>query len=628
MKKNILLLMLLLIVSCAKDEAKPIEKTVPKEKEKPAFLPFTNIELNDLSEFKATGENWQIAGDVIADKTKEKTITNSEGNGILLNKNDQAKNKNLFTKFEHGDIEIEFDVMMPLKSNSGVYFQGRYEIQLLDSWGVKKPKYGDIGGIYQRWNKDAKKGNEGYEGNSPRINAAKAPGLWQHMKVIFHAPQFDNNGNKTKNAWFEEVWLNGVLLHKNIEVTGPTRAAAFGDEKPRGPIMIQGDHGPVAFKNMKYKLYEGYHITLGELVKKEYESNSMSIGNLDTIPLVSETPTNSFSLAKDTKEKAKKMIVYLGTITIPKTGEYLFDGRTNGISELSINNETILKMRGDMDRKNLTTINLEEGTYPFKIIYNQNRPWMRGFNLFVEGPNMQKYSLQEGVNLSDNDFDPLKGIIVEPTDKPITQRSFINHEGKKYTHCISVGTPKGIHYSYNLATGSLLKAWNGSFLNTTHMWLSRGKHQLGEPIGFAISLHGDLEFAILENDNSPWPMPLPENKDVKQLGYEFDASRMPSFSYEIENSTITNSFTVSDGQRQLNRSITVSSDKQLWHKLADGENIKALPNHLYIVNNESYYIDLSNTPDLKPVIRTNNGKEELLIQVPKGSNTINYNIIW
>lgn len=631
MKKLLLVCsLILLITSCKKEEEMKSTKAPIKKEKKNApkeYLPFTKIGLNDLSVFKPTAANWKIVGDVVADRTKERIVTSTEGKGILLNTNDLDKNQNIFTNFEHGDIELEFDVMMPKNSNSGVYFQGRYEIQLLDSWGKKEVKHGDIGGIYQRWNKDAEKGKEGYEGHAPRINAAKAPGLWQHFKIIFHAPKFDDAGNKTKNAWFEEVWLNGVLLHKNVEVTGPTRAAAFGDETDRGPLMIQGDHGPVAFKNMKYKLYEGHNIKLDKLVKKIYESNSQSIGNLDTIPLISETATGTFDFTDVTNDKASKLLAYSGTLTIPISGTYLFDGRTNGIAELSINNKTILKMRGDMDRVNVTTINLEKGTFPFQLIYNQNRPWMRGFNLHAEGPGMQKYSLQEGNTPSQN-FDPLAGIIVEPTDKPIMQRSFINHEGEKRMHCISVGNPQGVHYSYDLATGSLLKVWSGSFLNTTHMWLSRGKHQLGEPIGFAVALHGDLEIAELKNKNEQWPMPLPENKGIKQLGYELNTSRTPSFSYQIGKSTITNTFTVSGDNRQINKSITISNGKHLWHKIADGESIKALPNNMYIVNNESYYIDFSGNDNLKPIVRTIDGNDELLVEVPKGDSNINYSIIW
>ncbi|TXG38487.1 family 16 glycoside hydrolase [Seonamhaeicola maritimus] len=628
----LLIVYIIFFISCEKDK-KESEKTIVKKEVKvvkPNFLPFKTITLNDLSGFKPTGANWKIVGNVIADRSKEKTFFTEEGTGILLNKNDQEKgsNKNLFTPFDHGDMELEIDVMMPVKSNSGLYFQGRYEVQLFDSWNVKKPKYVDMGGIYQRWNNEAPKGKEGYEGYSPRVNAAKAPGLWQHLKVIFHAAKFDKTGKKTKNAWFEEVWLNGVLIHENVELSGPTRGGGTNaDEKPKGPLMIQGDHGPVAFKNIKYKLYEGNTFTLSNITRTEYENVKNLPINLDTISKEKEEKVDGFTLVDVTKSRDKKMVVHSGILSVPETGKYLFEGHANGISELYLNNKKFLNIRGGMDKANIKTTTLEKGDIPFKVVYNQHAPWARGFSLHVEGPNMQRYSIQEGTKKGEGVFDPLKGIIVEPKDKPVMQRSFVNHEGEKHTHCISVGTPQGIHYSYNLATGSLLRVWNGSFLNTTHMWLARGFKQLGEPIGFSVTMHGDLEFASLEEDNSPWPIPLIENKGVKQLGYELDASRMPSFSYQIEKTTISNSFTIPEGTRQLNKSITISKGKNLWHKLADGESIKELPDNTYVINNESYYIDFTGN-DLKPIIRNIDGKDELLVEVPKGDSTINYSIIW
>ena len=159
------------------------------------------------------------------------------------------------------------------------------------------------------------------------------------------------------------------------------------------------------------------------------------------------------------------------------------------------------------------------------------------------------------------------------------------------------------------------------------MWLSRGYKQLGEPVGFSISLHGDLEFAKLQDENTPWPLPQTENRGVKQLGYELNAEKMPTFLYVTEGASISNSFTVSNENRHLTKNITIDSKQNLWHKLAHGQSIKALSNNIFIVNNESYYIDFSNN-NLKPVIRNIDGKDELLVKVPKGKHTINYSIIW
>lgn len=627
----IIMVVLCLFISCS-DTKKEITETKKKEvvKKKP-LNPFTELDLKDLSAFKPTGKNWEIVGDVVVDRAKKKTISFDKGTGILLNKNDQKKgaNKNLISAFEHKDIELELDVMVPVKSNSGIYFQSRYEVQVFDSWNVKELRPKDMGAIYERWDKNAPKGQQGYEGHPPRINAAKAPGLWQHIKVIFHAPKFDKQGNKVKNAWFEEVWLNGVLVHQNIELTGPTRGP-FNDEKATAPLFIQGDHGPVAYKNIKYRLFNGEKITVSDLTKKEYKSQE-NFEKLENQTPIKVEKTDKFTLIPDANQKQKKIITYTGTLNVPKTGKYIFEirpGRGSVNLKLDGQKDWSLKSTNAYKKK---AFNLKKGTVKFELKYNHTHPrvkWKGYFSWFIESLGIQKFPLQHGEDVNGEKFDPLKGIIIEPEAHNRTQRSFVKHKGVSRTHCISVGTTDGTHYSYDLATGSLLKVWNGEFLNTTHMWLSRGLLQLGEPIGFSIEMHGDLEFASIENENTVWPKPLPENKGIKQLGYEFDDHQIPTFSYEMKGATISNKFLTNKKQREVQKVIQIDSQKSLWHKIADGEDIKELPNHTYVINPESYYIDFTGNESLTPIIRTNNGKKELLVKVPAGSTKLSYKIIW
>jgi len=213
------------------------------------------IPLNDLSAFKNPTPNWSIAGSVMADFNKPDVMTKKDGQGILVNIHGKGKNEDIFTNMEHGDIDLSVDVMMPKGSNSGIYLQGRYEIQLLDSWGKQALTSGDMGAIYERWDESRPAGRFGFDGVAPRINVSRAPGLWQNIRIQFQAPKFDASGKKIANARVVRIVLNGVTVIENAVLQAPTRGSAFANEAAMGPLRLQGDHGPVAFKNFRYSTH-------------------------------------------------------------------------------------------------------------------------------------------------------------------------------------------------------------------------------------------------------------------------------------------------------------------------------------------------------------------------------------
>ncbi|VGO19667.1 3-keto-disaccharide hydrolase [Pontiella sulfatireligans] len=209
-----------------------------------------------LSNFrKASGWSLVTKASAVPEKPMLETIPHAgKSGGILSNGSKKNKADYLFTKKEYGDVSVHLEFMVPKKSNVGIYLMGRYEIQILDSFGVKKPKFSDLGGVYQRWGKgrpaDATGKGQGFEGTAPMVNAAKAPGEWQEMDIVFRAPRFDVQGNKTGNARFISVHVNGQLVQQNAEVTGPTRSSPLSGEAATGAIVIQGDHGPVVIRSL------------------------------------------------------------------------------------------------------------------------------------------------------------------------------------------------------------------------------------------------------------------------------------------------------------------------------------------------------------------------------------------
>jgi hypothetical protein len=160
-----------------------------------------------------------------------------------LSNGELGKINNLVSLAEHGDIEVWIEFQIPKGSNSGVYLQGLYEVQIFDSFGKEKISTSDSGSIYHQWID-----NQPVGGSVARTNAAKAPGEWQTLQIAFRAPKFDLSGQKKRNARFERVVYNGVLVHENVECPGPTRSHMNRRESPTGPLMLQGDHGPVRYR--------------------------------------------------------------------------------------------------------------------------------------------------------------------------------------------------------------------------------------------------------------------------------------------------------------------------------------------------------------------------------------------
>jgi hypothetical protein len=148
----------------------------------------------------------------------------------------------IYTQERFGDVTVRLEFLILRRGNSGVYMMGEYELQIADSFALattdERPlRPGDMGGIWAT--------------SAPMRNAAGAPGTWQSLEIEFVAPRFDAEGNKTANAIFKRVVLNGILIQENVEVQGPTGGGLRNREAATGPIMFQGDHGPVAFRNIE-----------------------------------------------------------------------------------------------------------------------------------------------------------------------------------------------------------------------------------------------------------------------------------------------------------------------------------------------------------------------------------------
>ncbi len=152
------------------------------------------------------------------------------------------KSGDIRTKDTFEDYQLHVEFWLPYmpnakgqaRANSGVYQQGRYEVQVLDSYGLEAQD-NDCGAIYKV--------------SKPLRNACKKPERWQTYDIAFRAPRFDASGRMTEKARIT-VFQNSILIQNSQEVDHPTGGELDSDLSKPGPVMLQ-DHGnTVRFRNV------------------------------------------------------------------------------------------------------------------------------------------------------------------------------------------------------------------------------------------------------------------------------------------------------------------------------------------------------------------------------------------
>ena len=155
---------------------------------------------------------WSFKDGILSNKLGLKPDGSWTGGGAnLMSKRDDFK-----------DFNLEYDVRVPKNSNSGVYLRGRFECQVVDSYGKKLDRH-NMAAYYGRV--------------CPIAAAEKAPGEWQHVSVTLYKRHIT-------------VVLNGVTIIEDAEISGVTGGAIDADVEAAGPMYLQGDHSDADFKNM------------------------------------------------------------------------------------------------------------------------------------------------------------------------------------------------------------------------------------------------------------------------------------------------------------------------------------------------------------------------------------------
>jgi hypothetical protein len=566
------------------------------------------ILLNNLSYFEKPGTSWNLSGDVNLDPSNKGQLSIKPGCCILVNKvSKQDRGTDLISTLEHGDADIEFDYMMAAGSNSGVYLQGRYEIQLLDSWAVLKPSSADNGGVYERWDDKRGSGKEGYEGYAPRNNLSMAPGLWQHLKISFQAPRFNSNHVKIANAKLLKVELNGVLIHDNLELLGPTRGS-LGTEVSSGPLRLQGDHGDIAFKNLKVLNY-----TIAPPIFSSIKYFGYTPKPKEEFDFVNRAPIvkdSSLVLTSNLDEKLFKNLVVqsTGILHIKTAGTYTFNvNMMNAAGAFKINQKIVTPFKsGNSSGK----IELSIGDHSFELFYVKTNDWSKPtFSVSVMADGMREYSISDPEADMTDLVDPIY-ISGNPVN---VVRSFMEIPNLPIiTHAINVSSVNAIHYTYDMNKGAVAQIWKGDFLDATAMWHDRG-NGTSKPMG-AIKYFDDAYILnVLDSSNQAW------NNDVSGTqftpkGYMLDQDDLPTFKYLIYGTKVNDKIRVLADGKMVQREMTIDKPiSNLYIRLAKAKLIENMGNNSFLIGDKSYYLNVE--ANERVFIREINGMKELLVPI-------------
>ncbi len=199
----------------------PAENNAPPSD---AIVLFDGKNLEEWTSINNAKAEWKVADDCM-------TVVKGKGN--------------IKTKRKFGDIQLHLEWRSPAiieskgqgRGNSGVFFQERYEVQVLDNYKNKTYSNGQAGSIYKQY--------------IPLVNACKKPGKWQTYDIIYTAPKFNKDGIKVSSA-FLTVIHNGVLVQNHIEVKGTTEYIGQPKNEAHGKasIMLQDHSNPVSYRNI------------------------------------------------------------------------------------------------------------------------------------------------------------------------------------------------------------------------------------------------------------------------------------------------------------------------------------------------------------------------------------------
>lgn len=511
--------------------------------------PSSLISLTDLSAFQPQeGKNWSVVNDLSIHPFSPKKVKIKAGTGILAGK----PGNSLQTNQTFENLQLNMDFIVSVGATGSITLPGNVRILLADT----------------PFKTQADQSATGYTGEIPLQNAAKTPGLWQQLEVNYDAVIPDKPGLSRINY----LKINGIVIQQNKYY--PTVSA-------KGPLKFEVSQGVIGFRNINgIPLLNAQPLQLTGLSYKRF-SDSWDKDELVEL----EEQNKATVLTQEYGQGARAFhLLFEGNIQVEESGEYHFSYVYTGSNgQLEINNQTIIKHKESSSQEiHRGSIELKKGTHPFKLRYSKI-PWRpAALGLIVEKAGIKPYALHALSSLPEPD--PKPHFSVTPVTQPEMVRSFIafQDEKQKRTHCISVGTPEGWHYTIDLNKAALLQVWRGKFANTTEMWYDRGEPQLLTPEGLTLPLSGKSSFILSSDIVNSWP----DSSGFEFKGYTLDKDRQPEIRFQKGETIVYDKLNPSPNG--VTRSVRVEG-APISLSLANASKITQIENNIFLIG-DAYYI--------------------------------------
>lgn len=517
--------------------------------------------------------NWNLAGSASA-TPKHPTLTTRPGNTLVVGQ--PGEPITLLTT--ESDFSLRFELMLPANGTAQIVLPAGQPIAL----------------------------------NLPEFTRLmKAPGLWQTVEVAYQA------ATPKQTASLARLAINGVTVREGqtligksgagnltqIGVTGGSAAVRNVAGRMMNSRNIAQWSGPVSYTIFKGDMWKRSDITT--------KSEVLAIGTTDAL---------NYEVAYGRGQRYT--ILYAGKLNLTEPGECLFSMNYGGVADLKIDGKEIITAEfKDLGYPTSGRATLSAGPHTAEVLFA--RTWPRpGLGLFVSLPDTRPQALHTMASLPEPD--PVGAIAVEADAAPVLLRSFIQLPGEKTkrTHSLSVGSPTGVHFSYDLNQMALLQTWKGDFADMTEMWYERGEPQLIHTLGATVMLPAQPALVQLADEQAAWPDSLADNTLIYK-GLLIDKTNLPVISYAMAGATVTDA--VRPATTGLIRTLTVTGTPAgaLFCLAAAGSQIEDMGKGLYNIGDGQYFVRLD--PKLKPRLRSVGGRQELIVPV-KGS--VSYEVVF